>query len=98
VILGIDKHHYWQHSQQFVGGFDLFMGVFKSVFFGAIIAMVSCYRGFHCSPGAEGVGRAATASFVYSFVLILAVDLMLNITLDAVYKSIWPNGTNLLGP
>lgn len=98
VILGIDKHHYWQHSQQFVGGFDLFMGVFKSVFFGAIIAMVSCYRGFHCSPGAEGVGRAATASFVYSFVLILAVDLMLNITLDAFYKSIWPNGTNLLGP
>jgi hypothetical protein len=79
VILGIDKHHYWYNSEQFVGGFDLFMGVFKSVFFGGIIAMVSCYRGFHCAPGAEGVGKAATASFVYSFVLILITDLWLDI-------------------
>lgn len=98
VILGIDKHHYWYNSQQFVGMFDLFMGVFKSFFFGAIIAMVSCYRGFHCDPGAEGVGRAATASFVYSFVMILIVDLALDIILDAVYKSIWPDGINLLTP
>ncbi len=96
VILGIDKHHYWHNSQQFVGMFDLFMGVFKSVFFGGIIAMVSCYRGFHCDPGAEGVGRAATASFVYSFVLILIVDLMLTILLDSVYDSLWPEGLNLL--
>lgn len=98
VILGIDKHHYWANSEQFVGGFDLFMGVFKSFFFGGIIAMVSCYRGFHCDPGAEGVGRAATASFVYSFVLILVVDLMLDIILDAFYKSIWPETMNLLAP
>ena len=33
----------------------------KSLFFGAAIAIVSCHRGFHCDPGAEGVGRAATA-------------------------------------
>jgi phospholipid/cholesterol/gamma-HCH transport system permease protein len=65
VILGIDKHHYWYNSEMYVGGFDLFSGVFKSLFFGAAIAMVSCHRGFNCSPGAEGVGRAATAAFVY---------------------------------
>jgi phospholipid/cholesterol/gamma-HCH transport system permease protein len=98
VILGIDKHHYWHNSQQFVGMFDLFMGIFKSFFFGAIIAMVSCYRGFHCDPGAEGVGRAATASFVYSFVLILIVDLALDIILDGIHKSFWPEGLNLLTP
>ena len=28
--------------------------------FGGAIALVSCYRGFHCTPGAEGVGRATT--------------------------------------
>lgn len=98
VILGIDKHHYWANSEQFVGGFDLFMGVFKSFFFGGIIAMVSCYRGFNCDPGAEGVGRAATASFVYSFVLILVTDLVLDILLDSVYKSIWPETVNFLAP
>jgi phospholipid/cholesterol/gamma-HCH transport system permease protein len=98
VILGIDKHHYWYNSEQFVGGFDLFMGVFKSVFFGGIIAMVSCYRGFHCAPGAEGVGKAATASFVYSFVLILITDLWLDIVLDGIYRSMWPEGAKLLSP
>ena len=33
VILGIDQHHYWRNSEQFVGNFDLFSGVFKSLFF-----------------------------------------------------------------
>jgi phospholipid/cholesterol/gamma-HCH transport system permease protein len=95
-LLGIDWHHYWLNSQKFVGDFDVLSGVFKSLFFGAIIAIISCHRGFHCDPGAEGVGRAATNAFVYSFILILIVDLFLNILLDAVYYSIWPQGVRLL--
>lgn len=95
IILGIDHAQYLQNSRDFVGGFDLFCGVFKSIFFGATIAIVSCYRGFHSQAGAEGVGRAATAAFVLSFVLILAFDLMLNIILDAIYFSIWPRGARL---
>jgi phospholipid/cholesterol/gamma-HCH transport system permease protein len=95
-ILDIDKQHYWSNSEQYVGAFDLFSGIFKSVFFGAAIAMVSCYRGFNCAPGAEGVGRAATASFVYSFVLILVLDLFLGILLDSFYYAIWPEGAKLL--
>jgi phospholipid/cholesterol/gamma-HCH transport system permease protein len=57
--------------------------------------MVSCYQGFHCSAGAEGVGRAATASFVYSFVLILFLDLVLGIVLDAIYFTLFPEGARL---
>lgn len=92
VVLGIDRAAYLHHSREGVVGFDLFMGIFKSFFFGAIIAIVSCYRGFNCQPGAEGVGKAATAAFVYSFVLILAVDLFLNIALDSIYFMIYPQG------
>ncbi len=95
VILGIDQHHYWRNSEQFVGNFDLFSGVFKSLFFGATIALVGCYRGFHCAAGAEGVGRAATAAFVISFVLILLLDLLLGIMLEALYAYIWPEGAKL---
>jgi phospholipid/cholesterol/gamma-HCH transport system permease protein len=94
-ILDIDKHHYWQNSEQFVGSYDIFSGIFKSIFFGAAIAVISCYRGFHCAPGAEGVGRAATASFVYSFVMILVIDLFLGILLDSIYYTIWPEGAKL---
>jgi len=89
-ILGIDSYHYWSNSREFVDNWDLFYGIFKSVFFGATIAIVSCYRGFHCAPGAEGVGRAATAAFVMSFVVILILDFLLSITLDNVHDLIWP--------
>ncbi|MEI7460420.1 MAG: ABC transporter permease [Pirellula sp.] len=95
VVLRIDHAQYLQKSRDFVGGFDLFSGVFKSVFFGATIAIVSCYRGFNCQPGADGVGRAATAAFVQSFVMILALDIVLNLFLDAVYFAIWPSGAKL---
>ncbi|MBI3839374.1 MAG: ABC transporter permease [Planctomycetia bacterium] len=94
--LGIDSNHYWENSQNYVGTFDLFSGVFKSLSFGAAIALVSCYRGFNCDPGAEGVGRAATSAFVVSFVLILVLDFFLGIALDEVYLLIWPEGLRLL--
>jgi phospholipid/cholesterol/gamma-HCH transport system permease protein len=96
VIYGVDHAAYLRNSREFVGGFDFFTGIFKSLFFGATIAIISCYRGFHCQPGAEGVGRAATAAFVQSFVMILALDIVLNMFLDGVYSSLWPGGSKLL--
>ncbi len=95
-ILGIDSHHYWENSQRFVGNYDLFAGVVKSLFFGAAIALISCHRGFHCEVGAEGVGRAATEAFVYSFVVILILDLLLGIGLNTVYMAIWPDIVRVL--
>lgn len=90
LLLGVDSHHYWENSRQFVSNYDMFVGLFKSLFFGAAIALIGCHRGFNCSAGAEGVGRAATSAFVYSFIAILLLDLLLGILLDAVYYSIWP--------
>ena len=95
-ILGIDIHHYWHNSAEFVTNFDLFVGLFKSVFFGSAIAMVSCYQGFNCTDGAEGVGSASTNSFVYSFVAILVMDLFLGIALDSIYFTLYPEGASLL--
>ncbi|MEM1304402.1 MAG: ABC transporter permease [Planctomycetota bacterium] len=89
-VYGIDPYFYYHNSQEATGAWDLFYGVFKSVFFGMAIAIISCYRGFHCAPGAEGVGRASTIAFVQSFVVILALDLALSIMLDRVYLAIWP--------
>ena len=95
TVLGIDSHHYWENSAKFVANWDLFTGIFKSMFFGAAIGMISCHRGFTCKPGAEGVGRAATAAFVYSFVVILILDLLLNIFLNTVFNTIWPGRVTL---
>lgn len=95
-VFGIDEHYYWYNAEQYVGLFDLFGGLFKSFFFGAAIAIVSCYRGFNCLPGAEGVGRAATGAFVYSFVMILAIDLVLINVLSEIYDSFWPQATGFI--
>lgn len=89
-LLDIDFHFYLTNSQNFVGPADMFIGVFKSLFFGGAIALTACHKGFYCDPGAEGVGRAATMSFVQSFILILIIDLLLGIALDGVYFTIWP--------
>jgi phospholipid/cholesterol/gamma-HCH transport system permease protein len=67
-ILGINGFHYWHHVNKFITAWDFLSGLTKSIFFGAIIAIIACHRGFHSEGGAEGVGRAATEAFVYSFV------------------------------
>lgn len=86
----IEPYQYWTLSQQKIGLWDIFVGLFKSMVFGAIIAIISCYRGFHSKAGAEGVGRAATESFVTSFVAILVVDFFLAMFFNTLYTQIWP--------
>src|SRR5438270_97451 len=76
-LLGVDSFYYWYHSRWYVGGLDLMAGVFKSYFFGSAIALISCHRGFHSKAGAEGVGKAATEAFVYSFIAILISDFII---------------------
>jgi phospholipid/cholesterol/gamma-HCH transport system permease protein len=49
-------------------------GMEKAVIFGLILSSVSCYKGFHASGGAKGVGRATTQAVVYSLVAILLSD------------------------
>jgi phospholipid/cholesterol/gamma-HCH transport system permease protein len=95
-LLMVDSFAYWQHSREYVGGMDLFAGVFKSFFFGAAIALISCHRGFHSRAGAEGVGRAATEAFVYSFIAILFLDFTIGIAWNAMYRAIWPQSAGLL--
>jgi phospholipid/cholesterol/gamma-HCH transport system permease protein len=95
-ILGIDYHHYWANSREYVDAFDFLTGIFKSFFFGAAIALVSCHHGFHCDQGAEGVGRAATNAFVHSFIMILVLDLFLGIWLNNVHDFFRPEGPRKL--
>ncbi len=53
---------------------DVVTGLIKTIFFGAIIALVGCHQGLNVKSGAEGVGQSTTASVVISFLLIIATD------------------------
>ncbi|MBU0638494.1 MAG: ABC transporter permease [Planctomycetes bacterium] len=87
VVYHGDSEPFWYYAQRTVELWDVGSGLFKSVFFGAAIGLVSCYNGFHCKPGAEGVGQACTQSFVISFILILMLDLFLGFLLNGLYAA-----------
>jgi len=53
---------------------DIVTGLTKTVFFGAIIALVGCHQGLNVESGAEGVGRSTTIAVVISFILIIIAD------------------------
>jgi len=86
---GVNPSEYWQFSAAFITGYDIFTGVMKSVIFGLAIGLISCYKGFHCQPGAAGVGRAATDSFVTSFVAIIISNFFLANFLKGLYYVIY---------
>jgi phospholipid/cholesterol/gamma-HCH transport system permease protein len=85
----IDPHQYWEHTLNHVGAWEVLTGVVKSIVFGAMLSLVSCFRGFRSKSGAEGVGRAATEAFVYSFLVILILDFFLAYFLNALRPIIW---------
>jgi phospholipid/cholesterol/gamma-HCH transport system permease protein len=87
-VFGVEPHHYWQHSEQYVTMWDVGMGVVKAFFFGIAIALISCHRGLNSQAGAEGVGRAATEAFVTSFVVILVLDFFLAMLLINLYDAV----------
>lgn len=82
---GGESAPYWAHTRDVVEIWDLGTGLFKGLAFGTAIGLVSCYKGFHCRAGAQGVGQACTESFVASFIVILLLDFFLNLLINTVY-------------
>lgn len=89
-VYQIDSHHYWQHTQDFVKDWDTMTGLVKALVFGAVLSLIACHRGFRAKPGAEGVGRASTEAFVYSFLAIIVLDFFLALLANTLYTMIWP--------
>lgn len=56
---------------------DIVSGVGKTVFFALFIGVIACYNGLQASGGADGVGRATTATVVSSSIAIIVSDFFL---------------------
>ena len=65
-------------SQAFshIGFIDLIPAVVKSFFFGAVIGLVGCYKGYNAGRGTESVGIAANSAVVLASLLVLIVDMI----------------------
>jgi phospholipid/cholesterol/gamma-HCH transport system permease protein len=55
---------------------DFLPSVVKSVFFGAVIGFVGCYKGYNAGRGTESVGIAANSAVVLGSLLVLIVDVI----------------------
>lgn len=55
---------------------DIIPAVIKSFFFGAVIGLVGCYKGFNAGRGTESVGIAANSAVVTASLLLIIVDLI----------------------
>jgi phospholipid/cholesterol/gamma-HCH transport system permease protein len=56
---------------------DLLAPTFKTVIFGLIIGLISCFQGMRAKGGTEGVGRAAMTSVVLSSLFVILADVWL---------------------
>lgn len=55
---------------------DLMPAFIKTFFFGAVIGLVSTYKGYNAGRGTESVGAAANSAVVVSSLLVLVVDII----------------------
>jgi len=75
--LGQTSSYYLQHVVKALTFDDIFSGVGKTFFFALFIAIIGCYNGLNATGGADGVGRATTATVVAASIMILISDFFL---------------------
>lgn len=55
---------------------DFIPALVKSYFFGAVIGIIGCYKGYNAGRGTESVGKAANSAVVLASLMVIVVDLI----------------------
>src|SRR6266511_1708596 len=63
-----------EHTREFMNPSDIMHGLFKAVVFGAIVSVITTWRGYAASGGAKGVGEGTTRGVVMSSIAVLLAD------------------------
>ncbi len=83
--LGYTAGGFLSAMRTFVSFQDLVFASIKGACFGAVIPLFSCFYGFRCKAGAEGVGLATTNSVVATSVAIIVMDFVLSFLFSHFY-------------
>jgi phospholipid/cholesterol/gamma-HCH transport system permease protein len=76
-LFGANSFLYWERTFQFLEVNDVTSGLIKAAFFGVLLSVTGCAKGFYTTGGAEGVGRATTSAVVTASLYILLSDFFL---------------------
>ena len=59
-----------------LGFIDILPATIKSFFFGFVIGLIGCYKGFTAANGTESVGKAANSAVVVASLSIFIIDML----------------------
>jgi phospholipid/cholesterol/gamma-HCH transport system permease protein len=76
--LGYSTGSFLMAMRTFISLQDLAFAAVKGASFGTVIPVISCFYGFRCRAGAEGVGLATTNAVVTTSVSIIVIDFALS--------------------
>jgi phospholipid/cholesterol/gamma-HCH transport system permease protein len=73
-VSGIPVGPFIEHTRTFLVPDDVLHGLGKAILFGAVVAVITCWRGYSASGGSRGVGEGTTRAVVGSSIGILVLD------------------------
>ncbi|MBU0573860.1 MAG: ABC transporter permease [Candidatus Margulisbacteria bacterium] len=72
---------YMESAQNMLALKDIYGGVAKGFVFGALLAVIACYKGMTAKGGAKGVGEATTSSVVTSLIALFIANYFLTLAM-----------------
>lgn len=79
--LGVNMSEFMDRFQETVALKHTIIGLVKAPIFGAIIALIGCYRGFEITGSTESVGKFTTMSVVNAVFWVIAFDAIFSVLL-----------------
>src|SRR5262245_43960474 len=76
LSVGLGPESFLYGARLFWNSYDLFYSLMKALAFGFVIPLIAVHMGLLTRGGAEGVGRATTASVVFMIIAVLVSDAM----------------------
>jgi len=83
--LGYTAGAFSSMARPFLSMQDLWFAIIKGTLFCAVIPLFSCFFGFRCRSGAEGVGMATTNAVVATSIAIIVLDFGLSFLFTSFY-------------
>ncbi|HLZ88743.1 MAG TPA: ABC transporter permease [Puia sp.] len=68
--------HFFVAAMSHLGFIDIFPAVIKTFFFGYVIGIIGCYKGYYARQGTESVGIAANSAVVAGSLAVFIIDMI----------------------
>jgi phospholipid/cholesterol/gamma-HCH transport system permease protein len=68
--------HFFVVALKHLDFIDIFPAIIKSFFFGYVIGIIGCYKGYNARRGTESVGIAANSAVVASSLAVFIIDML----------------------